>query len=96
MKKLIIKPHITEKSLEMSKSNKFTFVISTVARKEEIRKYLKTIFGVDAVSINTLKNAPEEKRNSKTNTKFKKGGLKKAIIKLKKGQKIDLFEVEQE
>jgi len=95
MKNLVIKPQITEKTLEMSKNGRFTFVVAKEARKEEIKKYLKNVFNVDVVSINTLTNAPEIKRNIKKSVKFKKGGIKKAIVKLKKGQSIDLFEVEQ-
>lgn len=79
----------------MSKMGKFTFVVSKNSRKEEIKKYIENVFNVTAVSINTLTNAPELKRNFKKGVKFKKGGIKKAIIQLKKGQSIDLFEVEQ-
>lgn len=95
MKNLIIKPQITEKTLEMSKNGMFTFVVSNESRKEEIKSYIKNVFNVDVISINTLRNAPELKRNFKKGVIFKKGGIKKAIVKLKKGQTIDLFEVEQ-
>ncbi len=95
MKKVLIKPHITEKTILLTKQNKYTFVVSNDARKEEIKKWVESLFNVKVVSVNTLKNAPEVKRNYKTRTYFLKGGLKKAIVKIKGNKKIDLFELEK-
>ncbi|HHH14099.1 MAG TPA: 50S ribosomal protein L23 [candidate division WWE3 bacterium] len=94
MKKVLIKPHITEKTILLTKQNKYTFVVAKNARKEEIKKWVENLFKVKVESINTLKNAPELKRNYRTGSYFLKGGLKKAIVKIKGDKKIDLFELE--
>lgn len=95
MKKVVIKPHITEKTIEKTQNSVFTFVVGKLARKEEIKKYVEKTFGVNVLTINTAKNAPEIKKNQRFGKFYTKPGLKKAYVKLKKGQKIDLFDLEE-
>ena len=94
MKHILIKPHITEKTTEDTKKSKFTFSVSKNARKEEIKKTVEHLFKVNVISVNVSKNESEVKRNMKFGNYRVKGGVKKAIITLKKGQKIDLFNIE--
>lgn len=95
MKKILIKPHITEKTIELTKQNKYTFQVSKGSRKPEIKQAVESTFGVKVLNVKITTNAPEVKRNYKYQANYKNGGIKKAVVKLKKGQKIELFDLEE-
>jgi large subunit ribosomal protein L23 len=95
MNNILIKPLVTEKmSALMESENKYGFIVDHNANKIEIAKAIKKRFEVDVVAVNTIKY------KGKTKTQFTKKGrftgktpqFKKAIITLKEGQKLDLFE----
>ena len=94
MRKVLIRPLITEKMTEITeKENKYGFIVGYEANKIEIAKTVKEKFGVDVVSVNTIKY------KGKVKTQFTKKGrfvgktpkFKKAIVEVKDGQTIDLF-----
>lgn len=92
-KSIILKrPIISEKSLTDASYGKYTFEVSLKATKEKIAKAVKEIFGVDATMVKTLVVKGRTKKALKTRKNIKITPWKKAIIKVKSGQKIDLFE----
>ncbi|TDT70677.1 LSU ribosomal protein L23P [Hypnocyclicus thermotrophus] len=87
---IIKKPVITEKSeLQRRENNVYTFIVDKRANKIEIRKAVESIFGVKVEEVNTLTVKPELKRYGMRvyKTKF----VKKAMVKVKDGDKINLF-----
>ena len=95
MNNILIKPLVTEKMTAiMERENKYGFIVDHNANKIEIAKAIKKRFDVDVVAVNTIKY------KGKTKTQFTKRGrftgktpqFKKAIITLKEGQTLDLFE----
>ena len=71
-------------------SNKFTFVVRRDANKLEIKQAVEEIFGVHVLEVRTMNNHGKVKRLG-----FRKGrrpDWKKAIVTLRKGDRIDLFE----
>jgi len=95
MNNILIKPLVTEKMTAiMERENKYGFIVDHNANKIEIAKAIKKRFEVDVVAVNTIKY------KGKTKTQFTKQGrftgktpqFKKAIITLKEGQTLDLFE----
>lgn len=96
MNKILLKPLITEKSVKNTANDKFTFVVSKFARKEEIKAIVEKLFGVNVLNIHTIFIKGEHKKNLRTGTYYTKKHVKKAIVKLKKGQKIDLFDTTSE
>ena len=95
MNNILIKPLVTEKMTAlMETENKYGFIVNHSANKIEIAKAIKQRFDVDVVAVNTIKY------KGKTKTQFTKQGrftgktpqFKKAIITLKEGQTLDLFE----
>ena len=95
MNNILIKPLVTEKLTElMERENKYGFVVDHNSNKIEIAKAVEKRFEVNVVAVNTIKY------KGKTKTQFTKRGrftgktpqFKKAIITLKEGQKLDLFE----
>ncbi len=85
---LIKKPLITEKSTTLSEVGKYVFMVKPEATKNEINKVVKELYRVDATSVNMINRPPKTKRFR--NVRGTQKGYKKAIVTLKKGQKIDL------
>ena len=86
---IIKAPIITEKSASLAQDkNTITFSVSTKANKTEIKNAVEKIFDVKVDSVNTINVKPKKKRVGKYTGKTKK--VKKAIVKLKEGSKIEL------
>ncbi len=85
---LIIKPIITEKATDLSGLGKYVFRVKDSATKNEVKKAVKGIYHVDAVAVNIV-NLPAKPRSYR-GKKHAKPGYKKAVVTLKKDQKIDL------
>ena len=84
----IISPTITEKATSLSEYNKVVFKVHNTATKNTIKKNIEKIFKVNVIKINTINIKGKTKLIR--NRKAFKSGYKKAIVTLKKGQKIDL------
>ncbi len=84
-------PVITEKSMKLAKEGKYSFLVGRNLSKAKIKEAIKNVFGVDVVNVRTLKIGSEVKRTLR-GTKISKLPKKKAIVTLKQGEKIDLFE----
>jgi large subunit ribosomal protein L23 len=94
---LIIKrPLITEKSMGLAQEGKFSFEVLKKANKYQIAQAIAKVFNVEVVGIVTSVIKGKEKRFGARRMPAKSSDSKKAIIKLKKGQKIDLFELKEE
>ena len=86
----IDQPHISEKASYLSeKDNQYIFEVSPNYNKNEIKKSIEGIYGVDVLSVNIIK-IPAKKRRLGGIEGFRKG-YKKAIVKIKKGQKIEIL-----
>jgi large subunit ribosomal protein L23 len=85
---LIKKPLITEKATDLSGAGKYVFVVKPSATKKEVQKALREIYRVDAVKVNIV-NLPGKTKRFR-GLKSRKSGVKKAIVTLKEGQKIDI------
>jgi large subunit ribosomal protein L23 len=83
------KPHISEKSGYLAEKNQYTFRVSERFNKNEIRNAIQGLYGVDVLSVNLIK-IPSKKRRIGRNEGFKKGYVK-AIVKIKKDQKIEIL-----
>ena len=95
MHQILIRPLITEKMSNLTADqNKYGFLVIPKANKIEIAKAIENKFNVHVTDIRTV-NHP-----GKTKTQFRKSGrftgktakFKKAIVSLREGEKIDLFE----
>jgi large subunit ribosomal protein L23 len=88
---IIKKPLITEKSTNLIKTdNKVTFKVAVNANKDEIKKVVETIFNVTVLRVNTLSMKGKKKRVGRN--VGKRPDWKKAIVTLKKGDRIEIFE----
>ncbi len=88
--KILIHPHITEKSSGMRPENKYVVEIDPKANKIEVKNSIKKIFGVMPIKVNVISIAGKIKRYGKVSGVTK--DRKKVIITLKEGDKIDVGE----
>ena len=88
---IIIKPVVTERSMENMESKRYTFKVDTRANKSEIKKAVETIFGVKVKQVNTM-NITGKKIRMGANV-GKRPDWKKAIVTLTEDSKeIEFFE----
>ena len=89
---IIIKPVITEQSMEATEDKKYVFQVAIDANKVEIKKAVEEIFGVKVVSVNTLTMRGKEKRMGAGRPGMTKT-WKKAYVQLTADSKaIEFFE----
>jgi large subunit ribosomal protein L23 len=81
--------HITEKATDLSRLNQYLFRVPSQANKIEIKKSVEDIYDVNVLKVRIV-NIPERERRL-GRTKGIKRGYKKAIVKIKEGQKIELL-----
>lgn len=81
-------PRLTEKSSMMTGNNKYVFVAEPGANKNKIRNEIEAKFGVEVVNVNTTRLPSKERRRGVIIGH--KPGIKKAIVTLKEGQKIEI------
>lgn len=87
--KVMLKPHITEKSMRLADNNQYTFKVRRDASKEEIKGAVEEIYGVNVVKVRVINVRKKERILGRT--RGWKKGFKKAIVKVKKGQKIEFM-----
>lgn len=88
---IIIRPIITEQSMESVADKKYVFEVARSANKIEIRRAIEEIFKVKVLSVNTLNVVGKEKRMGVHVGKT--AARKKAVIRLTEDSKpIEIFE----
>ncbi len=86
---ILIRPIITEKALEMTKSKKYTFEVLDGSTKPEIAKAVEEAFGVKVAKVNTI-SVKKKKRTVGVHQGYKKAWTK-AIVTLKEDSKTIAF-----
>ena len=82
-------PHVTEKATDLTQKNQYIFKVYPRANKIEIKKAVEDVYGVNVVSVNVIR-VPRKRRRLGKIEGWRKG-YKKAIIKIKEGQKIEVL-----
>lgn len=87
---VVLRPIITENSMDMAAEKKYAFKVAADANKTEVRKAIEEIFGVDVAKVNIMNVSGKRKRlgrNFGTTSAYKK-----AIVTLTPDSKeIELF-----
>ncbi len=87
---IIIKPVITEKASALAEQNKYVFKIANSATRKDVKKAIEEIYKVKVLKANFITVKSRGRR--KGQIKGKSAEWKKAIMTLKKGDKIEIFE----
>ncbi len=90
---VIKRPIITEKSTAQVAENKYTFEVDRRASKNEIGQAVEKLFGVTVLDVQTANVRGKETRSGRRRTVSKRSDWKKAVVTIKEGDKIELFEV---
>jgi large subunit ribosomal protein L23 len=87
---ILIAPVVSEKSYSLIESNKYSFRVHEKAHKTQIRQAVEQLFDVHVEGVNVLKVQSKPKRRGMN--RGKKPGWKKAIVQLREGERIEIFE----
>lgn len=82
-------PQITEKATNLAEKNQYVFKIWPKANKPEVKKAIEDQYDVDVVSVRVVKVHPKRRRLGRISGWRK--GYKKAIVRIKEGQKIEVM-----
>lgn len=101
LKKVIIRPLLTEKMTMLSETQrKYAFQVIPDANKIDVKKAIEQRFGVDVIQVSTAsvkgktKSLTVRSGGKVIRTNGRRSNWKKAIVTLKEGDKIDLYEGE--
>ncbi|BCV23143.1 50S ribosomal protein L23 [Moorella sp. Hama-1] len=87
---IIIRPLVTEKSTGLMADNKYTFLVAPGANKIEIKHAIEKLFNVKVLKVNTLVDRGKLRRVGRF--QGRQSDRKKAIVTLRPGDKIQVFE----
>ena len=88
---VIIKPVITEQSMDVAAEKKYTFKVATDANKTQVKLAIEEIFGVEVKKVNIMNYDGKVKRMGRTQGKT--AAYKKTIVTLtNNNKKIKFFQ----
>lgn len=88
---VIIRPVLSEKSMDGIEDKTYTFEVAKSANKTEIRQAVEAVFDVKVEKVNTIRTMGKIKRQGRTSGRTPE--VKKAIVTLKAGSKgIEFFD----
>lgn len=95
MKPYIIKrPIVTEKSLALANEhNTYVFEVARTARKNQIKAAVEELFDVTVVAVRTAMSQQSRKRTGRKRLPSVVPKHKKALVQLKEGDTISVFDV---
>jgi large subunit ribosomal protein L23 len=87
---VLLAPVVSEKSYSLITDRKYTFKVHEDAHKTQIRQAVEELFDVKVESVNVVKVQSKPKKRGLI--KGRRPGWKKAIVELKEGHAIEIFE----
>jgi len=93
---VLTRPIISEKSMVLAQNGIFTFEVAKAANKDQIAKAVAAAFNVHVTEVSTSVIKGKERRFGSRRSPKKLSDSKKAMVSLKKGEKIDLFDIKEE
>ena len=87
---VLLSPVVSEKSYSLINDRKYSFRVHKNAHKTQVRQAVEELFDVKVQGVNIVKVQPKPKRRGLT--RGRKPGWKKAIVQLREGESIEIFE----
>jgi len=87
---VLLAPVVSEKSYELLEQRKYAFRVHPDAHKTQIRQAVEELFEVRVQAVNVIKVQPKPKRRGMI--RGQRPGWKKAIVQLREGDTIEIFE----
>ena len=86
----LVRPVVTEKSTSLQGNNKFTFQVKLDANRELVKQAVEKLFEVKVIKVNIIRTRKKAKRFGPRLVQGRE--YKKAIVTLRPGDKITVFE----
>ena len=87
---VLLAPVVSEKSYAMLDDRKYTFKVHPDAHRTQVRQAVEELFGVRVEGVNIVKVQAKPKRRGLI--RGTRPGWKKAIVQLREGETIEIFE----
>jgi large subunit ribosomal protein L23 len=91
---IVLRPVISEKSMDQTNRRKYTFAVADEANKLQIKAAVETLFKVTVLDVNVSNSKRKEK--SRNRRRGRQVGYtspwKKAVVTVKAGDSIEFFE----
>jgi large subunit ribosomal protein L23 len=89
---VLIRPVVSEKTYGLMDQNVYVFIVDPKATKIDVRHAVEQAFNVTVTNVNTLNRKGKSQRNRRTGVVGTRPDTKRAIVTLKSGDSINLFE----
>ena len=89
---ILIRPVVSEKTYAQMDRGTYVFVVDPHATKVDVRNAVEQAFNEKVTNVNTLNRKGKHTRNRRTGVRGTKPGTKRAIVTLKQGDTINLFD----
>jgi large subunit ribosomal protein L23 len=87
---VLLAPVVSEKSYSLIEDRKYSFKVHQDAHKTQIRQAVEQLFGVKVLAVNIVQVPSKPKQRNYI--KGRRPGWKKAIVQLREGDSIEIFE----
>lgn len=87
---IIVRPVLTEKSVRGTGVGKYTFEVHEDATKIDVKNALESLYGAKVTKVNIAKRVAKHRFGRKRNLVEKRHQSRRAIVTLKKGEKLDI------
>lgn len=88
-----IRPVITEKSMNIAQKGWYTFITPVYLRKEDIAREIGSLFSVNVTDVRSMRRTGKLHRTGKKMIMKRRADVKRAMVRLAKGQKIAIFDI---
>jgi len=91
---ILKRPIVTERSLALAnKDNTYTFQVSMAASKNQVKTLIEALYDVTVVRVRTIVSQPQKYKTGKRRLLKTTAKSKKALVTLKEGQTLSVFDV---
>ena len=91
---IILRPVISEKSMDETQRGKYTFRVHSDANKLQVKQAIEELFKVNVINVTVSTTKAKEKSRNRGRARIEgwTSPWKKAVVTLASGQKIEFFE----
>ncbi len=89
---VLLHPHATEKAAMLADHGQYVFQVRPLSTKHQVKSAVEHLYNIHVENVHIVRTPPKMGRDRKTGRrKFMERLEKKAIVSLRKGEKLELF-----
>jgi large subunit ribosomal protein L23 len=89
---VLVRPVVSEKTYALMDQGVYVFIVDSSATKIDVRHAVESAFNVTVTKVNTLNRQGKATKNRRTGVTGRRANHKRALVTLKAGDTINLFE----